>query len=636
MVDESIRMLILFQMPRSGLRNQRREKEREADGNLPITGNASNERSENAAPQEVPPSEAGGDGNLRVTLSEERVAELARKNAELQKKPFSIFHAHFAGVQQYPFEMLKIFVSSERKVVAGWSDQVQTENHEALLKAIPEMSLVLGKEKWPEPVGFSAEQARDTYLSFLDFFLDNYGIPPPVFQSDESKAADVESKLDAADVVPPVVVPPADASVVVPPADAQPSKKDEHKRKRERKKKKEKRKKMQSSSSEKDESSPSSSPSSSSEYTVSSTSSSSSSSESESDSSDDSSSRKKRKKKSRKRRKSKSRKRKRKSSSSKKKRKRSKKVSFVERVKAVESSQRVGAKKYSREHLFACQEVVQAYKSWSNPKRREDQKATIPVRVREFIQRHLADPDSNILKIYDAQHVKKNANERKHVTFLLNKMGKLASKVATARLERAQKALDKHNRIIEGAKMSKKARAESIKRECDWAGKIRWFSEIIAEGERSYYLAKSALEERKRVDNFRRAHPDVSESVAKKIIKGFGEQSTSSKGGTSGRQGVRVSGGRENDQAKMINSLKSQLGQLLKKQRANAGGTGGGAGGGGDDKVKKFKFACWHCGSKNHPVALCPVAAAGKPPTKGSYFFKQRGGGDKNKDKDKQ
>ena len=52
----------------------------------------------------------------------------------------------------------------------------------------------------------------------------------------------------------------------------------------------------------------------------------------------------------------------------------------------------------------------------------------------------------------------------------MNKMGKLASKVATARLARAQMALDKHNRLIEGAKLSKEARKKSIKSECEWAG----------------------------------------------------------------------------------------------------------------------------------------------------------------------
>ena len=70
-------------MPRSGLRNQRKRKDQEADSNLPITVDASSERSENEAPQELPPSEAGAEENLRVTLSAEGVTELARKNAEL-------------------------------------------------------------------------------------------------------------------------------------------------------------------------------------------------------------------------------------------------------------------------------------------------------------------------------------------------------------------------------------------------------------------------------------------------------------------------------------------------------------------------------------------------------------------------
>ena len=82
------------------------------------------------------------------------------------------------------------------------------------------------------------------------------------------------------------------------------------------------------------------------------------------------------------------------------------------------------------------------------------------------------------------------------------------------------------------------------------------------------------------------------------------------------------------NQAKQINALKSQLGQLLKRQAANPNaGKGGGDQPQGLGRIKKkFKFACWHCKSKEHPVALCPVAKAGKPPLKDSYFWKQRNG----------
>ena len=80
-------------------------------------------------------------------------------------------------------------------------------------------------------------------------------------------------------------------------------------------------------------------------------------------------------------------------------------------------SQKVGSKKYSKEHLYSCQEVVKAYKAWSNSKRRGDKKATVPKVVRNFAHRYLVDPDSKIMEAYDLQHVKKNVEERKHVTF---------------------------------------------------------------------------------------------------------------------------------------------------------------------------------------------------------------------------
>jgi len=203
--------------------------------------------------------------------------------------------------------------------------------------------------------------------------------------------------------------------------------------------------------------------------------------------------------------------------------------------------------------------------------------------------------------------------------------------VVTARLERAQMALDKHNRIIRGAKLSKKARQESIKSECEWAGVIRWYSEVISEGENSFYAAKSKLEETKRLDNFRCAHPDVSVTEAKKIIS----QLTDSSIKTASTKATRSSNGSATasklaNQAKEINSLKSKLGHmgsLLKKGTAVTGAPSrddNGAPNPSGPKKRNKNFACWHCGSKNHSVSTCPVAMAGKPPVKGSFFFKSR------------
>ena len=208
---------------------------------------------------------------------------------------------------------------------------------------------------------------------------------------------------------------------------------------------------------------------------------------------------------------------------------------------------------------------------------------------------------------------------------IMNKMGKLAAKVAGARLERAQMALDKHNRLVDGAKLSKKEREESIKSECAWAGKIRWFSEIVSAGEDSYYQVKSNLEETKRVDNFRCAHPDVSVSEARKIVRQMLEKGSASKVGVQSR--ATVTSGKDASARKEINDLKSRLGILLKKSAQAAGGnTPSQNGQGGKRKGNgKYAFACWHCGSKNHPISKCPVQKAGKPPIKGARFFKKRG-----------
>ena len=63
-------------------------------------------------------------------------------------------------------------------------------------------------------------------------------------------------------------------------------------------------------------------------------------------------------------------------------------------------------------------------------------------------------------------------------------------------------ALDKHDRLIQGGKLSKREREESIKREHTWAGQIRWLSELVPKGEASLYKAKARLvESNKSIDN---------------------------------------------------------------------------------------------------------------------------------------
>ena len=49
--------------------------------------------------------------------------------------------------------------------------------------------------------------------------------------------------------------------------------------------------------------------------------------------------------------------------------------------------------------------------------------ATIPVEMRSFLQRYFVDVGAPVVKALDQKHVKGNKQEKKHVSFLLNKMG---------------------------------------------------------------------------------------------------------------------------------------------------------------------------------------------------------------------
>ena len=148
----------------------------------------------------------------------------------------------------------------------------------------------------------------------------------------------------------------------------------------------------------------------------------------------------------------------------------------------------------------------------------------------------------------------------------------------------------------------------------------------MAKGEASYYKAKERLAESRRIDNFRCAHPDVSEAEARSIVRKMDESVVEQPAASA----AVANPSKSKESLKQINDLKSQLGILMKKQDGRkAGGSTNEA----RRKNVKFEFECWHCKSKKHPVAKCPVAKAGKPPVKGSFFWKRQneskgGGGD--------
>ena len=141
--------------------------------------------------------------------------------------------------------------------------------------------------------------------------------------------------------------------------------------------------------------------------------------------------------------------------------------------------------------------------------------------------------------------------------------------------------------------MSKKARQESIESECGWAGEIRWFAEIIGDGEASYYDVKTRMEEQKKLDNFRCAHPDVPESEAKRIVRGMRESAAPTKS-TKGVASSNASG----NVLKELQALKSKLGQVMKESNNGraAGADGDATNGDSEDgnrrNKRKSKFAC--------------------------------------------
>lgn len=75
------------------------------------------------------------------------------------------------------------------------------------------------------------------------------------------------------------------------------------------------------------------------------------------------------------------------------------------------------------------------------------------------------------MEAFDLSHVKVSTSERSHViTFIMNKMGKLTCKVASARLERVQKAIDKRNRLMEGVKCQRRSESRAYNVSVLWPG----------------------------------------------------------------------------------------------------------------------------------------------------------------------
>ena len=264
------------------------------------------------------------------------------------------------------------------------------------------------------------------------------------------------------------------------------------------------------------------------------------------------------------------------------------------------------------------------YQSWFDPEDASSRSQTIPTSMRQFIQRHFAEVGSKVSKAFEQKHVKNNVSERKHITFLLNKAGTLGSKVCSERLARAQRAIDERGRLIEGAKLSAAARKRSIERELRMVNEIRWLCDMLSEGSGAYSSGKRQLNFQSKLDNFRGANPHIPESTAKKVLKA-----------------VEKDAEKRREKPRPPNSSDGrQWGKYITNhcgwpQVYAGGGTPNGARGNPWSPYtpvkprQRFnkKVVCYHCGEVGHPARLCPAAAAGRPPARGSFFDNRRNGG---------
>ena len=296
-------------------------------------------------------------------------------------------------------------------------------------------------------------------------------------------------------------------------------------------------------------------------------------------------------------------------------------------TKDIEESLRIGKEEYPSEHLYECERLLVEYRQWNNPEDGSVKPATISRTVRDFIKRHLAESSAPVSTAFEQPHVKASAEERKHVTFLLNRMGFLSSKIVKERLARSGKELNRHGRLRKGAELSAKERKESIAGEKQWAGEVRWLSVLLSKGIKAY----------RKFDNGQKtqasqAHLHSAGILPAASCKAVAASVASCDPGESRRKSRSRS--RSKSRRRRNSDRHSSKGGRYRRRYRHRGDYNRDGDRRRDEKPRPdiSKLRCWHCNERGHQVMDCPSAKAGKPPAKGSRFAKSRAKGDKEKD----
>lgn len=208
------------------------------------------------------------------------------------------------------------------------------------------------------------------------------------------------------------------------------------------------------------------------------------------------------------------------------------------------------------------------------------------------------------------------------MTFLLNEMGYLASRIVKERLARGGKELSRDGRIRKGHALSKKEREDSIKGEREVAAKLRWYGDLLGEGISGWDTFKKGRKAKATQSNLLASgmfSAKEAQRVATSVVKSgprrhHSRSRSRSRGRSRGRRPSRYERRRRSYER---SGNGDRRGRERTRRRDNN-----------QPKKEGRGRLCWHCNESGHQVQDCPSANAGKAPHRDSRFGKSR----KNKD----